>query len=78
VELLLLILKGRRTTRGSALKCLDFACTRCAAACDRLVDQQGLKTLFAIFMGKLKVGRLWGRQQLMCWFAAGHCLQQSW
>ena len=55
VELLLLILKGKRATRGSALKCLDFAATRCPPACDRLVDQQGLKTVFAIFMGKLKV-----------------------
>lgn len=54
VELLLLILKGKRAARTSALKCLDFATTRCAPACDRVVDQQGLKTLFAIFMGKLK------------------------
>ncbi|KAL4421715.1 hypothetical protein ABPG77_002331 [Micractinium sp. CCAP 211/92] len=57
VELLLLILKGKRAARTSALKCLDFATTRCAPACDRVVDQQGLKTLFAIFMGKLKVKR---------------------
>lgn len=55
VELLLLILKGKRAARTSALKCLDFATTRCPPACDRTVDQQGLKTLFAIFMGKLKV-----------------------
>lgn len=57
VELLLLILRAKRAARRSALKCLDFATTRCPAACDRLVDQQGLKTLFAIFMGKLKVSR---------------------
>jgi hypothetical protein len=57
VELLLLILKGKRAARTSALKCLDFATTRCPPACDRTVDQQGLKTLFAIFMGKLKVKR---------------------
>jgi hypothetical protein len=58
VELLLLILRAKRAARRSALKCLDFATTRCPAACDRLVDQQGLKTLFAIFMGKLKVSPL--------------------
>ncbi|EFN51521.1 hypothetical protein CHLNCDRAFT_27908, partial [Chlorella variabilis] len=55
VELMLLILKSKRATRTSALKCLDFATTRCPPACDRMVDQQGLKTLFAIFMGKLRV-----------------------
>ncbi|PSC73978.1 beta-catenin 1 [Micractinium conductrix] len=55
VELLLLILRGKRLARTSALKCLDFATTRCPPACDRVVDQAGLKTLFAIFMGKLKV-----------------------
>ena len=57
VELLLLILRGKRLARTSALKCLDFATTRCPPACDRVVDQAGLKTLFAIFMGKLKVRR---------------------
>ena len=57
VELLLLILKAKRAARTSALKCLDFATSGCAPACERVVDQQGLKTLFAIFMGKLKV---WG------------------
>lgn len=55
VELLLLILKSKRAARTSALKCLDFATSSCPPACDRVVDQQGLKTLFAIFMGKLKV-----------------------
>lgn len=54
VELLLLILKSKRAARTSALKCLDFATSSCPPACDRVVDQQGLKTLFAIFMGKLK------------------------
>jgi beta-catenin-like protein 1 len=52
---MLLILKCKRATRTGALKCLDFATTCCPPACDRVVDQQGLKTLFAIFMGKLKV-----------------------
>lgn len=55
VELMLLVLKSKRAARTAALKCLDFATTACPPAADRLVDQQGLKTLFAIFMGKLKV-----------------------
>lgn len=55
VELLLLVLRAKRAARTSALKCLDFATTGCAPACDRVVDQAGLKTLFALFMGKLKV-----------------------
>lgn len=63
VELMLLILKSKRAARTAALKCLDFATTGCPAACDRLVDQQGLKTLFAIFMGKLKVSGGGGRPQ---------------
>ena len=53
---MLLILKSKRSVRTPALKCIDFATTACPAAADRLVDQGGLKTLFAIFLGKLKVG----------------------
>lgn len=55
VELMLLVLKGCCAHRTAALKCLDFATTACPPACERLVDQQGLRTLFGIFMGKLKV-----------------------
>ena len=51
---MLLVLKSKRAARTPALKCLDYATTRCPPACDRLVDQGGLKTLFAMFMGKLK------------------------
>lgn len=31
---------------------LDFALTRCPAACDRFVDALGLKTAFALFLGR--------------------------
>ncbi|BDA41413.1 beta-catenin-like protein 1 [Coccomyxa sp. Obi] len=57
VELMVLILKQKKAVRASALKALDFACTRCPAACERFVDVLGLKTLFSIFMGKSKVKR---------------------
>lgn len=52
---MLLILKQKRLARTGALKALDFATTRCPANCERFVDQFGLKTIFAIFMGKAKV-----------------------
>jgi beta-catenin-like protein 1 len=31
---------------------VDYALTRCPAACERFVDILGLKTVFAVFMGK--------------------------
>ena len=55
IELMLLILKARRAARMGALKALDFAVTRCPAACERFVEIYGLKTIFALFMGKSKV-----------------------
>lgn len=55
VELMILILKQKRAARLGALKTLDYALTRCPAACERFVDTLGLKTLFAIFMGRTKV-----------------------
>jgi beta-catenin-like protein 1 len=55
VELMALVLRGRRASRTAALKCLDFATSAgYSPACDRLVDQGGLKTVFALLMGKLK------------------------
>jgi len=53
-ELMVLILKARTAARAGALKCLDFATTRCSPSCDQIVDFGGLGTVFAIFMGKLK------------------------
>ena len=54
VELMIIIMKQKRLAYGSALKALDFAMTRCSAACERFVDVLGLKTLFAAFMGKVR------------------------
>lgn len=56
IELMMLILKQKRRVRTGALKALDFALVRCLPACERLVDVQGLRTLFPLFMGKHKVG----------------------
>ncbi|BBN19842.1 beta-catenin-like protein 1 [Marchantia polymorpha subsp. ruderalis] len=53
VELMIIIMKQKRLAYASAMKALDFAMTRCTAACERFVDVQGLKTLFAAFMGKV-------------------------
>ena len=46
VELMCIILKQKRLSRAGALKALDFATTRQPAACERLVDMGGLKSLF--------------------------------
>lgn len=54
-ELMTIILGKKRAVRYGAFRALDFATTRCAAACERFVDHNGLKLLFAVFMGK--VGR---------------------
>ena len=54
-ELMLLILKARRVARAGALKALNFATTKSQANCDRFIEQQGLRTIFAMFMGKIKV-----------------------
>lgn len=51
-----LILKEKRVARAGALRVVDFATTRNPPACERWVDLTGLKQLFAIFMGKSKVG----------------------
>ena len=55
VELMLITMKQRRLAYSSAVKALDFALTRCPAACERFVDVLGLKTLFAIFIGKVNI-----------------------
>lgn len=53
VELMIIIMKQKRSVYGSAMKALDFATTRCPQACERFVDVLGLKTLFAAFMNKI-------------------------
>ena len=55
-----IILKQKRLSRAGALKALDFSTTRQPAACERLVDMGGLKSLFAIFMGRGRVRRVAG------------------
>jgi beta-catenin-like protein 1 len=57
-ELMVLILKARTAAKAGALKCLDFATTRCPPACDQIVDFGGLGTVFALFMGKLKTKKV--------------------
>lgn len=55
VELMAIILKQKRLSRVGALKALDFATTRFAPACERFVNMGGLKTLFAVFMGRSRL-----------------------
>ncbi|GBF90342.1 hypothetical protein Rsub_02448 [Raphidocelis subcapitata] len=55
IELMYLLLKAKRASRYGAVKALDFACTRCPPAADRLVEVGGLAPLFALFMGRAKV-----------------------
>lgn len=55
VELMLLVMKARKGARGGALKALDFATTGCPPACEKIVDNLGLKSVFSTFMGKTKV-----------------------
>ena len=52
LELMLMMMKSKRSCRTSAIKCVDYALTRCPAACERFVDILGLKTVFSVFMGK--------------------------
>lgn len=58
VELMVLIMKEKKLAKTRAIKVLDYACQtdsdegkRC---CEKLVEVLGLKTLFAVFMGKVR------------------------
>ncbi|KAK2076040.1 hypothetical protein QBZ16_001376 [Prototheca wickerhamii] len=53
VELMVLVLKGRRPCRLAALRALDFAATECPEAAARLVARGGLGALFGAFMGRV-------------------------
>lgn len=57
VELMIMVLKTKRFAGLGALRCLDFATTKCRPACERVVDGGGLKSLFACFMDKGKIKR---------------------
>ncbi|KAF3444259.1 hypothetical protein FNV43_RR13949 [Rhamnella rubrinervis] len=51
VELMIIIMKQKKSAYGSAIRALDFAMTKYPPACERFVDVLGLKTAFAAFMG---------------------------
>jgi beta-catenin-like protein 1 len=51
---MLLVIKSKRSSRTAAIKCVDYALTRCVPACERFVDALGLKTIFSVFMGKVR------------------------
>lgn len=57
VELMIIIMKQKKSAYGSAMRALDFAMTKFPPACERFVDVLGLKTLFAAFMGKIPVNK---------------------
>eukprot|EP00210_Caulerpa_lentillifera_P007603 g7261.t1 len=56
IELALEIIKKRKSLRVGALKLIQFATTNSPEACEKLLEVYGLKTVFAFFMGKLKIG----------------------
>ncbi|XP_010940280.1 uncharacterized protein [Elaeis guineensis] len=57
VELMIIIMKQKKSAYGSAIRVLDFAMTKYPPACERFVDVLGLKTAFAAFMGKIPMSR---------------------
>ncbi|KAJ1692498.1 hypothetical protein LUZ63_009196 [Rhynchospora breviuscula] len=57
VELMIIIIKQKKTAYGSAIRALDFAMTKYPPACERFVDVLGLKTVFSAFMGKLPIDK---------------------
>ena len=58
---MLMMMKSKRSCRTSAIKCVDYALTRCPAACERFVDILGLKTAFpSSWQGIRKVARARG------------------
>ncbi|XP_050269938.1 uncharacterized protein LOC126713997 isoform X1 [Quercus robur] len=57
VELMIIIMKQKKSAYSSAIRALDFAMTKYPPACERFVDVLGLKTAFAAFMGKIPVNK---------------------
>ncbi|XP_004288588.1 PREDICTED: beta-catenin-like protein 1-like isoform 2 [Fragaria vesca subsp. vesca] len=57
VELMIIIMKQKKSAYGSAIRALDFAMTKYPLACERFVDVLGLKTVFAAFMGKIPINK---------------------
>ncbi|KAK9950615.1 hypothetical protein M0R45_006096 [Rubus argutus] len=57
VELMIIIMKQKKSAYGSAIRALDFAMTNYPPACERFIDVLGLKTAFAAFMGKVPINK---------------------
>ncbi|XVE72027.1 hypothetical protein DITRI_Ditri11bG0005800 [Diplodiscus trichospermus] len=55
VELMIIIMKQKKSAYSSAVRALDFSMTNYPPACERFVDVLGLKTAFAAFMGKASI-----------------------
>ncbi|KAF2100993.1 DUF1716-domain-containing protein [Rhizodiscina lignyota] len=71
VELMLIMLRDGKMAKPRALRLLDHACGGIAGGvtCEKLVDAQGLKTLFGMFMKEKKVDRE-GLEHLLGIFAS--------
>ncbi|GMI73454.1 hypothetical protein like AT3G02710 [Hibiscus trionum] len=54
VELMIIIMKQKKSAYASAIRALDFSMTKYPPACERFVDVLGLKTAFAAFMDSCK------------------------
>lgn len=81
-----IILGKKRSARYGALKTLDFATTHCPAACARFLDHNGLKLLFAVFMGKVRRrSAMWpGQHDVLqygyCWtceYCVAECVREQ-
>lgn len=57
VELMLRIIKERRYFTPQAIKALDFALMDSASNCTTFVERLGLRSLFSLFLGKVKEGK---------------------
>ncbi|PON60745.1 Coatomer beta subunit [Parasponia andersonii] len=71
VELMIIIMKQKKSAYGSAIRALDFAMTKYPPACERFVDVLGLKTAFAAFMGGILRGSR--RERLLSKFVENEC-----
>ncbi len=52
IRLMLSMAQQKRYCKSAAHKVIDFAVTKCPTNCVSFVEQKGLKTLFAAFMGR--------------------------
>ncbi|KAH0462106.1 hypothetical protein IEQ34_009681 [Dendrobium chrysotoxum] len=71
VELMIIIMKQKKSAYGSAIRALDFAMTKYPPACERFVDVLGLKTAFAAFMAGITRGSR--RERLLSKFVENEC-----